>query len=160
VPVDVISAAPVGLPPGGRAAVRTYSAEALERRRAYTRAWNRAHAGYHRSWARAHRATENARKYRLRAAGMRDNVHQPVAPTPELPPLHVGHPLFDAARELVGERRTSLTTLYDPLYDDLVAVATLALVAGEDARAAVRRYRSHELAWGRITAPILAEFAA
>ena len=51
----------------------------------------------------------------------------------------------------------TLSTLYDPLYDDLLSVATLALVEGDDPVAAVRQYRKTESRWGRGTAPLLGE---
>jgi hypothetical protein len=73
-----------------------------------------------------------------------------------MPGLHVGHALFERARAIVGPRRTSLITLYDPLYDDLVSVAVLALLEGKDAAAAVRRYGVAEHRWGRVTAPLFA----
>ena len=43
---------------------------------------------------------------------------------PPVPGLHLGHDLFEQARRIVGPRRTTLTTLYDPLYDDLLSEAT------------------------------------
>jgi hypothetical protein len=45
--------------------------------------------------------------------------------------------------------------LSDPLYDDLVSEATLALIEGRDATEAVRAYGARERRYGRITCPIL-----
>lgn len=72
-----------------------------------------------------------------------------------MPPLHVGHSLFELARRIVGPRRTSLVVLSDPLYDDLLSEATLALIEGRDAREAVRAYGARERRYGRVTCPIL-----
>lgn len=68
--------------------------------------------------------------------------------------MHTGHALFDKAREIVGPRRGSLISLYDPLYDDLLSEATLALIDNRDPIEAVKTYRSRELAFGRVTIDI------
>ena len=49
-----------------------------------------------------------------------------------MPGLHHGHDLFAQARRIVGPRRTSLVTLHDPLHDDLLSEATLAILEGRD----------------------------
>jgi hypothetical protein len=72
-----------------------------------------------------------------------------------MPAMHLGHDLFEMARRIVGPRRTSLVTLYDPLYDDLLSEATLALIEGRDPEDAVRRYGAAERTFGRVTCPIL-----
>ena len=46
-------------------------------------------------------------------------------------------------------------TLHDPLYDDLVSEATLALIEGRDPGDAVRSYGARERAFGRVTCPLL-----
>jgi hypothetical protein len=46
---------------------------------------------------------------------------------------------------------------YDPLHDDLIAVAALALVEGKDAAAEVQRFRSQEVSWGRKTAALIGD---
>ena len=71
-----------------------------------------------------------------------------------MPAMHLGHDLFEMARRIVGPRRTSLVTLYDPLYDDLLSEATLALIEGRDPEDAVRRYGAAERTFGRVTCPI------
>ena len=48
--------------------------------------------------------------------------------------------LFERAREIVGPRTTTLVNLADPLYDDLVSEATLALIEGRDPNDAIRAY--------------------
>jgi hypothetical protein len=73
--------------------------------------------------------------------------------------MHAGHRLFDRARAIVGPRRSSLVTLYDPLHDDLLSEATLALLEGRDPREAIRAFRAREQAFGRITCPLFAEAA-
>lgn len=55
---------------------------------------------------------------------------------------------------IVGPRRTSLVSLHDPLYDDLLSVAVLAILEGTDPTLEVAAYGSRERSYGRITAPI------
>ena len=76
-----------------------------------------------------------------------------------MPGLHVGHELFEQAREVVGPRLTSLVQLHDPLYEDLVSEATLAIIEGRDPRDAVRAYGTRERAYGRVTCPLYEEAA-
>jgi hypothetical protein len=95
--------------------------------------------------AQQNRATEYANRNTKRASRA----------APPIPLLHSGHPLFDRARAIVGPRRTSLTTLYDPLYDDLIAVATLAILEGTDPKEAVRIYGARERAFGRVTCQLI-----
>jgi hypothetical protein len=73
--------------------------------------------------------------------------------------LHRGHRLFERARRIVGPRTTTLVSLADPLYDDLVSEATLALLEGRDPKDAVRAYGAQERAFGRVTCPLF-ELAA
>lgn len=76
-----------------------------------------------------------------------------------MPPLHDGHDLFEEARRVVGPRRTSLVLLDDPLYDDLLSEATLALIEGRDPWEAVRAFGARERAYGRVTCPLFEEVA-
>ena len=76
-----------------------------------------------------------------------------------MPGLHHGHTLFDEARQVVGPRLTTLVSLADPLYDDLLSEATLALIEGADPVDAVRRYRAREAAFGRVTCPLFEQAA-
>jgi hypothetical protein len=71
-----------------------------------------------------------------------------------MPTLHVGHDLFELARRIVGPRRSGFVVLHDPLYDDLLSEATLALIEGRDPREAVRAYGARERSFGRVTCPI------
>lgn len=127
-------------------------------------------AGYYRAWRRDHpdyRRREVDRTRRRRAVlGREDRVieyrnrrSRAVAVEP-IPSLHRGHELFDRARAIVGPARSGLTILLDPLHEDLLSVATLALLEGRDAIEAVRRFRASETAWRRITGPIAMELAA
>jgi hypothetical protein len=123
-------------------------------------------AAYYRAWRAAHphyRARQNVIRNLRRVRGDRTaeyakRASRAVSLEP-LPSLHQGHPLFDAARAIVGRRGSSLVTLYDPLPDDPMSEAVLALLEGSDPREAVRRYRATELSWGRITAPLIGEWA-
>jgi hypothetical protein len=123
-----------------------------------------AEAAYFRDWRAAHpeyRTRESRRVAdRRRRLGREDrsvefaNVRARRAPTLDqepLPTLHRGHPLFDQARAIVGPDRSGLTILRDPLYDDLISVATLAILQGRDAGEDVRWFRSSELAWRQMT---------
>jgi hypothetical protein len=121
-----------------------------------------ADAAYHRAWRAAHpeyRERQNRlRNERRRKHGRGDRTTEYARrlsrATPPLPGLHEGHELFDRARAVVGPRRSSLTTLHDPLYDDLLSVATLALIEGRDPTDAVRAYGAHERSFGRVTCPL------
>lgn len=73
--------------------------------------------------------------------------------------MHDGHHLFEAARRIVGPRRTTFVTLHDPLHDDLLSEATLALIEGRDPHEAIRRFRARERAIGRITCPLFLDAA-
>jgi hypothetical protein len=97
------------------------------------------------------RAVRLAAKARYRRTHPRPSRALELAP---IPPLHVGHPVFDLAREVVGRNVSGLTVLLDPLHEDLLSVAALALLEGRDALEAVRRFRARETAWRRVTAPI------
>lgn len=128
---------------------------------AYFRNWRRTHPGYRtrevkRVADRRRRIGREDRtvEYANRAAARDTRALEPM------PTLHHGHPLFDQARLIVGPDRSGLTILHDPLYDDLISVATLALLRGEDATEAVRRYRASELNWRRRICPIAMELVA
>ena len=120
-------------------------------------------ASYYRAWRAAHpeyRARQNClRNERRRLRGRGDRSAEYAArrsrAIPPIPGLHDGHDLFAEARRIVGPRRTTLVSLHDPLYDDLLSEATLALIEGRDAQDAVRRYASRERSFGRLTCPLL-----
>ena len=54
---------------------------------------------------------------------------------------------------------TTLVSLPDPLYDDLLSEATLAFIEGRDPADAVRAYVPASAAFGRVTCPLLEEAA-
>jgi hypothetical protein len=126
-----------------------------------------ADAAYYRSWRAAHpeyRARQNrlrAERRRLNGRGDRsaEYARRRSRCIPSIPPMHDGHYLFERARDIVGPRRTSLVALHDPLHDDLLSEATLALIEGRDPHEAIRSFRSRELAFGRITCPLYADAA-
>ena len=123
---------------------------------AYYRAWRAAHPAY--------RERQNRRRNERRGRSGRGDRSAEYArrrgrAIPPLPGLHVGHHLFERAREVVGPRRSSLVTLYDPLYDDLVSEATLALIEGRDPGDAVRTFGARERSFGRVTCPLFEEAA-
>jgi hypothetical protein len=119
-------------------------------------------------WAKAHQGTERARRLRWKRAN-RDKVQAQrrrralklrrlIEP---LPTAHMGHPLFEQARDLLGPDPTAfMIYLTDPLHEDLLSVAVVALVEGSDPAAAVRRFRASEHAWRRMTCPIIEAIAA
>lgn len=123
---------------------------------AYFRAWRAAHPEY--------RARQNLlRNARRRVTGRGDRsaeyARRASRAIPEIPELHLGHQLFDRARNVVGPRTTSFVTLFDPLYDDLVSEATLAIIEGRDPSDAVRAYRARERGFERVTCQLLDEAA-
>ena len=123
---------------------------------AYNRAWRAAHPEYK---ARQNRLRAERRRIHGRGDRTAEYARRRNRTIPPIPPLHDGHDLFEQARRIVGERRTSLVTLYDPLHDDLLSEATLALIEGRDPHEAIRTFRSRELAFGRITCPLFLEAA-
>lgn len=120
---------------------------------------------YHRAWRQAHRESERARKarYRATAAGRASRAREYArrasrAVSGALPPLHTGHPLLEAARELVPGPPSSGTRLawhHEVLTEDLRSEAVLAQLEGRDPAEAVRSYRAREAAWARRTGPLL-----
>jgi hypothetical protein len=129
-----------------------------------------ADAAYHRAWRAAHpeyRARQNRlRNERRRRVGRGDRSAEytsrrsrAMPAVPPIPCLHLGHELFEQARRVVGPKRTSLVSLHDPLHEDLLSEATLALLEGRDPSEAARAYRARERAYGWVTCPLLEEVA-
>ena len=142
------------------------SPESLAQRAAYGRAWREAHRDYHSAWRAGHRASETARLMSWRVANPDKLAAQkrryatahprPSLDTTPLPSPFFGHALFDAARAIVGpDRNSGLKVWRDPLHEDLLSVAVVALIEGSDATEAVRRYRATETGWRRVTGPLL-----
>jgi hypothetical protein len=123
---------------------------------AYYRAWRAAHPEYR---ARQNRVRNQRRARKGRGDRAAEYARRPSRAMPPMPGLHSGHPLFDQARAIVGPRRTTLVQLHDPLYDDLISVATLAILEGHDPKEAVRAYGARERAFGRVTCPLFEEAA-
>jgi hypothetical protein len=123
---------------------------------AYFRAWRAAHPEYR---ERQNRLRNERRRRDGRGDRSPEYAKRPSRAIPPMPGLHLGHTLFERARQVVGPRRSTLVNLEDPLYDDLVAEATLALIEGRDPTDAVRRYGARERAFGRVTCPLLEEAA-
>jgi hypothetical protein len=119
---------------------------------AYYRAWRAAHPEYR---ARQTRLRRERRERLGRGDRSAEYARRRSRAVPPLLGMHVGHELFDQARKIVGPRRTSLVILHDPLYDDLLSEATLALIEGRDPDVAIRTYRAREHAYGRVTCPLL-----
>jgi hypothetical protein len=124
-------------------------------------------AAYHRAWRAAHpeyRARQNRLRNERRARNGRGDrsaeyARRPSRAQPPAPGLHVGHELFEQARKVVGPRATTLVQLHDPLYDDLVSEATLAIIEGRDPKDAVRAYGARERSFGRVTCQLFDEAA-
>ena len=123
---------------------------------AYFRAWRAAHPEYR---ARQNRLRNERRRSKGRGDRSAEYAARRSRALPPVPGLHHGHTLFERAREIVGPRSTTLVNLADPLYDDLVAEATLALIEGRDPKDAVRAYGARERAFGRVTCPLYEEAA-
>lgn len=122
----------------------------------YYRAWRAAHPEYR---ARQNRLRNERRRLQGRGDRSAEYARRRSRAIPPIPPLHDGHPLFEEARQIVGPRRTSLVTLHDPLHDDLLSEATLALIEGRDPHEAIRTFRSRERTFGRITCPLFLDAA-
>ncbi len=118
----------------------------------YYRAWRAAHPDYR---ARQNRLRHERRRRQGRGDRSAEYIRRRSRAFPPVPAMHLGHDLFEEARRIVGPRRTTLIALYDPLYDDLLSVATLALIEGRDAEEAVRRFGAQERSFGRVTCPLL-----
>lgn len=126
-----------------------------------------ADASYHRAWRAAHpeyRDRQNRlRNERRRRNGRGDRsaeyAKRPSRAIPPMPRLHEGHELFEFARRVVGPAPTSLVSLHDPLHEDLLSEATLALLEGRDPGAAVRAFGARERAFGRVTCQLLDDAA-
>jgi hypothetical protein len=118
-----------------------------------------ANAAYYRAWRAAnpaYRDRQNKRRSeRRRLLGRGDRsaeyAQRRSRAIPPIPPLHDGHDLFERARLIVGPRQTTLVALHDPLHDDLLSEATLALIEGRDPHEAIRTFRARERAFGRVT---------
>ena len=123
---------------------------------AYFRAWRAAHPEYR---ARQNRLRNERRRSKGRGDRSAEYAARRSRAMPPMPGLHHGHTLFERAREIVGPRSTTLVNLADPLYDDLVAEATLALIEGRDPADAVRAYGARERAFGRVTCPLYEQAA-
>ena len=128
-------------------------------RAAYFRAYRAAHPEY--------RARQNELRRQRRAQMTSEQRNAERGPRksralvmPDMPVLHSGHPLFDSARQFAGPRRGTLRTLYDPFYDDLVSEAVLAFLEGRDVNEAVLKFARRERSWGRVTAPLIGDWAA
>jgi hypothetical protein len=119
---------------------------------AYYRSWRAAHPEYR---ERQNRLRAERRRRKGRGDRTQEYARRRSRALPPVPAMHLGHDLFEIARRVVGPRRTSLVTLYDPLYDDLLSEATLALIEGRDPEDAVRRYGAAERTFGRVTCQIL-----
>lgn len=118
---------------------------------------------YHRAWRAAHREQERARKRRWRAtpAGRasraREYLRRASRAAPPLPPLHTGHVLLDAARQLVPDRAPGARYQWreEALAQDLRSEAVVAMLEGRDPAEAVRAYRAREGAWAIMAVPLL-----
>jgi hypothetical protein len=119
---------------------------------AYYRAWRAAHPEYR---ERQNRLRAQRRRRIGRGDRSQEYARRRSRTMPQIPAMHLGHDLFEMARRIVGPRRSSLVTLYDPLYDDLLSEATLALIEGRDPAEAVRRYGATERSFGRVTRQLL-----
>jgi hypothetical protein len=102
-------------------------------------------------------AVSRERKNRNRAIpGWRaahEHEHRFTVDLIPIPPLHIGHPLFDEARLHIPERG-SLVTLYDPIVEDLRSEYVLAVLENRDPMAAVCKYRACQRTYAFHIAPL------
>jgi hypothetical protein len=123
---------------------------------AYYRAWRAAHPEYR---ARQNRLRNERRARNGRGDRSAEYAKRASRAIPPIPALHEGHEVFEQARAVVGPRRTSLVQLHDPLYEDLLSEATLAIIEGRDPEDAVRAYGARERSFGRVTCQLYEEAA-
>lgn len=123
---------------------------------AYFRAWRAAHPEYR---ERQNRLRNERRRRQGRGDRAGEYARRPSRAIPPIPSLHLGHDLFEAARRIVGPKRSSLITLHDPLHEDMLSEATLALIEGRDPGEAVRAYGARERAFGRVTCQLVDDAA-
>jgi hypothetical protein len=123
---------------------------------AYYRAWRAAHPEYR---ARQNRLRAERRRQKGRGDRAAEYARRRSRALPPMPPLHASHDLFERARMVVGPRRTMFAALHDPLHDDLLSEATLALIEGRDPVEAIRSFRAREHAYGRMTCRLFADAA-
>ena len=126
---------------------------------AYCRGWRATHPEYRtrQNVLRNDRRRRQGRGDRTMEYSRRSGRAIDVSP---IPSLHQGHPLFDAARAIVGHDTSGLTVLRDPLHEDLLSEAVVAFVEASDPVERVRRFRAAEIAWRRITGQLFAGAAA
>ena len=124
---------------------------------AYYRAWRAAHPEYRKRETKrsaTRKVTvgrgDRSAEYKKRAAKLAQS-REPI------PALHQGHELFDQARTFVTTSIDKRDYVYDPLRDELISVAVLALLSGDDPRAAVRAEVSREMTWRRIHLPLITD---
>jgi hypothetical protein len=129
----------------------------------YWAAWRATHPEYRQreaersrrrrtAWGRGDRTADYARQRERRAA-------QRVVRDGDNGVTTTDHPLLALARSIVARivRPDRRATLHRPTYEDAVSEAAAALVAGEDAEQAARRYVNAERAWEHRTAPMLVD---
>ena len=123
---------------------------------AYYRAWRAAHPEYR---ARQNRLRNERRRREGRADRTAEYAKRPAGRSRRCPACTTATRCSTRPAQVVGPRLTTLVSLADPLYDDLLSEATLALIEGADPVDAVRRYRAREAAFGRVTCPLFEQAA-
>ena len=133
------------------------SPESRARRAAYAKRWRELHPDYHPNWREEHKEhlAKLRRVWRRNHPGLvraqRARERTPTRVVEELPSKFQGHPLFDAARELIGEQPYFDVGLS---WEDQMAEAVLAMLEGRDPCRAARAARSAHINWWIMTAPM------
>jgi hypothetical protein len=121
-----------------------------ERRRATQRTYSARYYASNRERVLAKRRDPRVRA--LRAVQSRKWRSKHVTDRSPVPSPYRGHPVLDLARELVGEPWYG-DRLYDPVLEDALGEAVLAMLEGRDPVVAARAEISRELRWRIRTVP-------
>lgn len=120
---------------------------------AYWRKWRAAHPEYRQ---RQNRLRSERRKATGRGDRQAEYTRRPSRAIPDIPPLHQGHSLLDRARAIVERfrRPDQRATLVDPLYDDMIGEAVVALLVGYDPVMTIQKTLHDEWQWRLRLAPL------
>ena len=109
---------------------------------AYYREWRKAHPEYRQREAERRKKRRELNGRGDRRAEYRKRKSRAIAP---LPALHLGHELFDQAKQM-AKITNGLKHLTHPYYDDLISEIVLGLLEGRP-EAAQRSFLARERNW-------------
>lgn len=141
------------------------SAQSLEQRRAYAKAWREKNKAYHKEWREKNKEKERLRIKAWRAANPDKLREQKIRyylahraeriskrkPDVPIPLLHTGHELFDHAKSIVNKiiKIDTRSVIYNPNYEDAVSETVLALIEGRNPVTAAYTFKATEASWSK-----------